>query len=404
MSDINAVTTSEPSAARPPLGPWKLLWVAFAAQAAISLVELGIPVLAPFIKDDLKLSAFAVGIVVTSLNVGRFVGSVPAGQLSDRLGERRVLIASGVGLSVFAMIGALSSYHLLLVALICAGVFSGAATPAGSRMVLVAFPRERRGLPMGIRQAAIPLGALVASVALPLLADRVGWRWTLAGATVVPILGAVVSALARIPPPPKTAPTRGIGTLREIAQTRKILYAGLWALLFVGGQYALLTYLVLYLENDLGMGRTEAFALLALSNLTGFAGRLIWGWVSDRFFCSRRRPGLELLSVLGILSTVLLAAAPASAATLVAGIGAALGGFCLIGWQGLWVTMVSELAPEGKSGTAVGYALLFTNAGIVVWPPLLGLTADVTGSFRWSWVLLGVALVLSLIPLRAIRS
>ncbi len=30
------------------------------------------------------------------------------------------------------------------------------------------------------------------------------------------------------------------------------------------------------------------------------------------------------------------------------------------------MTMVSELAPEGSSGTAVGYALLFTNAGIIV--------------------------------------
>lgn len=403
MSDISLLTSSPRKSGRAPFGPWQLLWVAFVAQAAISLVELGIPVLAPFIKDDLQLSAFAVGIVVTSLNVGRFVGSVPAGQLADRLGERRVLIASGVGLSAFAMLGALGSYHVLLVALICAGVFSGAATPAGSRLVLVAFPRERRGLPMGIRQAAIPLGALVASITLPLSAGIVGWRWTLAGAAVVPILGAGISALARIPPPPKTPGGQQMRTLREIARTRKILYAGLWALLFVGGQYALLTYLVLYLENDLGMGRTEAFALLALSNLTGFAGRLVWGWVSDRFFGSRRRPGLELLSVIGIASTALLAAAPAgNAATLVAGIGAALGGFCLIGWQGLWVTMVSELAPEGSSGTAVGYALLFTNAGIVVWPPLLGLTADVTGSFRWSWVLLGVALVLSLVPLRAI--
>jgi MFS transporter, ACS family, hexuronate transporter len=143
--------------------------------------------------------------------------------------------------------------------------------------------------------------------------------------------------------------------------------------------------------------------MVALANLSGVAGRLGWGWLSDRAFGSRRRPGLVALSLLGIVSTALLAGAPAEEAIPVVVVGAALGGFCLIGWQGLWVTMVSELAPEGSSGTAVGFALLFTNAGIVLWPPLLGLTADVTGSFRWSWALLGAALVAALWPLRRIR-
>jgi MFS family permease len=67
------------------------------------------------------------------------------------------------------------------------------------------------------------------------------------------------------------------------------------------------------------------------------------------------------------------------------------------------MTMVSELGPPGSAGTAVGFGMLFTNAGIVAWPPLLGLAADLTGSLRWSWVVLGVALVVALWPLRQIR-
>jgi MFS family permease len=269
-------------------------------------------------------------------------------------------------------------------------------------VVLAAFPRESRGLPMGIRQAAIPLGGLAAAIALPLLASAWGWRWTLAAAAIVPLVGTAIIAGARMPAP-VGGDAGGRSHLALIARTPKIVYAGIWALVFVGGQYALLTYLALYLEDDLGVGRTEAFATVALANLMGVAGRLAWGWLSDRAFGSRRRPGLVALSLLGILSTALLAGAPSGEAMPVVVVGAALGGFCLIGWQGLWVTMVSELAPEGSSGTAVGFALLFTNAGIVLWPPLLGLTADVTGSFRWSWALLGAALVAALWPLRQIR-
>ncbi|WP_187368745.1 MFS transporter [Baekduia soli] len=385
------------------MGPWQLLAIAFAAQGAISFVELGVPVLAPYIKDGFGLSAFAVGIVVTSLNVGRFIGSVPAGQVADRIGERLVLVASGLGLTVFAALAAGAGYGLLLLALALAGIFSGAATPAGSKLVLVAFPRERRGLPMGIRQAAIPLGALAASIALPLMADAWGWRLTLAIAAAIPLVGTAAAIAARTPTNVPTSAAARRGTLAEIARNRKITYAGIWALLFVGGQYALLTYLALYLEDDLGFSRTAAFTLLAVSNASGFVGRLAWGWLSDRFFDSRRRPGLIAVTVAGVLSAALLGAAPVHGAIVMASAGAALGGFCLIGWQGLWVTMVSELAPEGSSATAVGFALLFTNAGIVIWPPLLGLTADLTGSFRWSWVLLGTALLLSLWPLDAIR-
>ena len=402
MSDICPPAYRAMTGTRVAMGPWQLLAAAFAAQAAISFVELGVPILAPFIKEGLGLSAFALGVLVGALNVGRFAGSVPAGQLADRLGERIVLIASGLGLCVFAVLAAVASYLPILVALVFAGVFSGAATPAGSRVVLAAFPRESRGLPMGIRQAAIPLGGLVAAIALPLLASAWGWRWTLAAAAIVPLLGTAIVAAARMPPP-VGGDAGGRSHLALIARTPKIVYAGIWALVFVGGQYALLTYLALYLEDDLGVGRTEAFATVALANLMGVAGRLAWGWLSDRAFGSRRRPGLVALSLLGILSTALLAGAPSGEAMPVVVVGAALGGFCLIGWQGLWVTMVSELAPEGSSGTAVGFALLFTNAGIVLWPPLLGLTADVTGSFRWSWALLGAALVVALWPLRQIR-
>jgi MFS family permease len=384
------------------VSPRQLLAAAFAAQAAISFVELGVPILAPFIRDDLALSAFALGVLVSSLNVGRLVGAVPAGQLADRFGEQRVLIGAGVGLAGFAALASTGSYGVVVGALICAGAFSGAATPAGSRLILAAFPRERRGLPMGIRQAAIPVGGLIAAIALPLAAHAWGWRTTLAVAALTPLVGAAVVARSRMPRE-RRAEGDGRGVLGQVRRSRKIVYAGLWAFVFVGGQYALLTYLALYLEDDLGTSRTEAFAMVALANLAGVAGRLGWGWLSDRFLGSRRRPGLVALSVLGIASTALLAAAPASHATLVAGAGAILGGFCLIGWQGLWVTMVSELGPPGSAGTAVGFGMLFTNAGIVVWPPLLGLAADVTGSLRWSWVVLGAALALALWPLRRIR-
>jgi sugar phosphate permease len=385
------------------LGAWQLLAVAFVAQGAVSFVELGVPVLAPFVKNGLALSAFEVGIIVTAMNLGRMGGALPSGHVADRLGERIVLVGSGIGMAACAVAAAFAGpFWLILAVLAAAGVFAGATTPAGSRLVLAAFPRERRGLPMGIRQAAIPLGALVASLVLPPLAQALGWRAALAVAAAVPLAGALAAAGAMARVPPGAAGAAGSAALRSIAGNRKILLAGLWALLFVGGQYALLTYLVLYLDTELGFSLHGAFAVLSGATAAGFAGRLAWGWLSDAVFGSRRRPGLVLVTLTGIVAAVVLAVAPANGFPAITAAAATLGGFSLIGWQGLWVTMVSELAPEGASGTAVGYALTFTSAGIVLWPPLLGLTADVAGTFRWSWVLLASALTASLVPLAAI--
>lgn len=384
-------------------GAWKLLAIAFGVQTAVSFVELGVPVLAPFLKEGLALSAFQVGVVVTALNVGRFAASLPAGHVADRLGERVVLVGAGLGTAAFALIAAAGPYWLVLVGLVGAGLFSGATTPAGSKLVLGAFPRERRGLPMGVRQAAIPLGALGAALTLPALADAAGWRWALCAAAVLPLFAAL-AALGAMSRSAGGSVEAGGGrrALREIAANRKIVLAGLWALLFVGGQYALLTYLVLYLANDLGFSLQGAFVVLAIATAAGFAGRLAWGWLSDVAFHSRRRPGLILATLAGTASSLLFAVVPAGAPAGVAILGAAVAGFCLIGWQGLWVAMVSELAPADRAGTAVGFALTFTSAGIIAWPPTLGLAADLAGSFRWSWAVLTAALFASILPLLAI--
>ena len=177
---------------------------------------------------------------------------------------------------MFAALGAAASYWLCSLALCLAGIFSGAATPAGSKLVLAAFPRERRGLPMGIRQAAIPLGG-AGRVDRP-AADgrRRGWRWTLAAAAAVPLVGTAAAIGARTPPSVAVPGAGRRSTLNEIARNRKIVYAGIWALIFVGGQYALLTYLALYLEDDLGFGRTRPSRCWRWPTSAGFVGRIAW--------------------------------------------------------------------------------------------------------------------------------
>ncbi|MFW6279371.1 MAG: hypothetical protein ACOC2G_04195, partial [Bacillota bacterium] len=41
-----------------------------------------------------------------------------------------------------------------------------------------------------------------------------------------------------------------------------------------------------------------------------------------------------------------------------------------------------------------GFALIFLRSGVVISPPLFGLLADITGTYRLSWLLLSVVIFL----------
>jgi MFS family permease len=147
--------------------PWRLLGAAVVAQVGISVIDQGIPTLTGFIKTDLGVSAAGAGLVVSSFTFGRIFGSYGAGVAADRLGERRVLVAGGLAAGGLVALAATAPLGALVALLIVAGVASAASTPAGGRLVLVSFPRERRGLALGVRQTGIPVGGLVAAALLP---------------------------------------------------------------------------------------------------------------------------------------------------------------------------------------------------------------------------------------------
>ena len=135
-------------------GAWRVLGVAVVAQVGYSVLEQGIPTLTGFVKVDLGLSAFVAGLAVSSFVFGKIFGSYLAGVAADRLGEGRVLVAGGLATACLVALAMLSPLPVLFVLLVAAGMASAASTPAGGRLVLLAFPPNRRGLALGIRRRA----------------------------------------------------------------------------------------------------------------------------------------------------------------------------------------------------------------------------------------------------------
>ena len=106
------------------------------------------------------------------------------GLVVDRVGERAVLLAGLAGQRSWARSRRSSRALVALCAvLFVVGMFAACTGSASGRIVVGWFPPRRRGLAMGIRQMAQPLGVAVAAATIAVTADRgacggAGSRWS----------------------------------------------------------------------------------------------------------------------------------------------------------------------------------------------------------------------------------
>src|SRR5262249_3434652 len=144
-------------------------------------------------------------------------------------------------------------------------------------------------LVFSIKQTGVPLGYVLAGSLLPGLTVLVGWQLaTLAGAFVC-----VALALAVQPLRPQTDrerdPSRVLFSVGHLVRPLRLIFAtpafrrlAFASFVFAGMQSSLSTFLVTYLNHDLGMTLVASGVVLSASQLGATAGRILWGIVADR--------------------------------------------------------------------------------------------------------------------------
>ena len=371
---------------------WVVLAVGAFGAGAFSMLRLGLPSLGPALRDTYGLSLGEIGLLFSALAIGTVLGLLPWGVLSDRIGERPVL---ALGLSLFAMTlvaaAFTSSYPALLAGLVAAGATGASATGASGRAVMGWFARRERGMALGIRQMAIPLGGAAGSLALPLLAGAGGLQAAflcLAGVSLTAALTAAV-LMRDAPPPPATAPVPEVELpTRDPRQWRLGAASGL----LVVGQSAILGFVVLFLHDERGVSAAAAAAYLAGLQLLGAGARIAAGRRSDRQDARiplLRRIALADAALLG--ATAGLAGAPAVLLYPVL-LGAGVTAMC---WNGLAFTAAAEIAGRRRAGTAMSLQNTIVSVGSTVAPAAFGALVAAT-----SWQMgFGAAAIAPLVAL-----
>jgi sugar phosphate permease len=341
------------------------------AQASFSTVTFTLAVLAPALRDEYDLSLTQIGVVLAAEWVGLTLSLLPWGFAADRVGERLTL-AAGLGGSALCLAGAAfaPSFESLVVLLLLAGAFGGSVQSGSGRAVTSWFPREERGLALGIRQTAVPVGGLIAAIVVPLLDDP---RSGLLFLSALVLAGALVGALVLRT---GAAHELDVGDVEWTLRDRRLWIVCAASGLYVVPQVALMGFVVLFLHDERGFSTASAAAVLAVSQALAAALRIGVGRWSD-VLGSRVRP-LRLigLAVAGML-TVVAVSATRDAWILVPAIAVATA--LSMAWNGLSFTIAAEIGGR-RSGAAIGIQQTALAATGVVVP--VAFAAAVSGS---SW-------------------
>ncbi|HEV2458750.1 MAG TPA: MFS transporter, partial [Ktedonobacterales bacterium] len=286
-----------------------LLATATLSQFAASMAQQGTLVLGVFFAAIYHLTLGQMGGVVSSVTLGLVVSCLFVGSLVDRYGPRAVLsVGTALVVVAAATVGASHTLPLTVVLLFVLGMLLGAVPVAGTTAVLAAWPRERRGLPLGIRQMGVPAGAMVAALALPVLTVRYGPQPMYFGFAVLLAVGGVAfcAVLPRRTASLAVDSTDGVLLRHEASHIVMPAFTGF---LMGWGQYAVATYTIPFLHDAHGISIATAGILLAVSQLGGGVARIVLGHVSDRIG-GRRDSVLTLTAACGVALACLLAVLP----------------------------------------------------------------------------------------------
>ncbi|HEX9417218.1 MAG TPA: MFS transporter [Gaiellaceae bacterium] len=314
-------------------------------------------------RSRYDLSLEETGVALAAPSFGTLPALIPWGHLADRIGERPVA-TTGLALAAGALAGAATtpSYPAFLALLVVAGAFGSAASAASGRAVMFWFERRQRGLALGIRQTAVPLGGLVASLALPALVHAGGLRAALLLLAGFAGVGAAASLLMREAPglQPGEEIVSDLHPLRDRRVLRLLVASGL----LIAGQVAATGFTVLFLHEQHGLSIAAAAGVLAGAQALGGVARIAAGHWSDRV--GTRAVPLRMLGValaVALLATAAAASGPAAIAAAVLVLAGGLG----MSWNGLSFTAATELSGHAQAGAAVGVQQSALNgAGSIV--------------------------------------
>lgn len=335
---------------------WRAVLILSLGFGLVGIDRFLISTMFPTIARELGLDYGDIGTITAALALAWGLAALIMGNLSDRIGQRRVLVSS---LVVFSLLiggsGLAAGLGGLVLVRVVMGFADGAFTPASIAATINASPPERRGRNVGFQQTMLVLFGLGLSPLLVgfLLREGMDWRYIFVIFTIPGLL--LAWATWRIIP---EAPKQAAKNSSFSAWFAVLRYRNIW--LLMGGMFCWLTCLITtsaflpsYLVDHLKLNNLQMGTIMSAIGFGAAVGTIMLSWLSDSL---GRKPVMIISSVGALVGLVLLGEVGANISALFAAL------FMVHFCNNALITMtVGPIATE-----TVPLALMTTASGMVI--------------------------------------
>jgi MFS family permease len=341
-------------------------------QVLASLVVTAPSVLAPAVAPTLGFGAERVGWFVGTAYLAAMLSGLWSGAWVARIGAVRLSQTAMLACAAGAVIAIAGQPLLLGIAALVIGVGYGVINPAASSLLAHHAPLARRGLFFSVKQTGVPLGVAAAGLSLPWGLQAIGWRPSivLAGALCAAMALLLRPLVARLEPalpePPASNGVNAAASLMNVLRHPALRRLSLTSFAYAFTQICFVTFVVSYLNLELGRSLALSAAVLAGSQAVSTVSRIAWGHVADRWL----DPGI-LLGALGIamgLACVGLALLGESAGTGAIVAAAIVCAATAMGWNGVFFAELARQSTRADMARLAGASQFFTFFGSMTGP------------------------------------
>jgi MFS family permease len=337
--------------------------------------------LAPALMREFGFNQALAGFLTTGIFATHAGMQIPGGHLVDRLGSKRVLLFAlawvAVGNIGMAFAGA---YWQLLLCKIFTGMGTGVCFVGGARYVHNAAAGPGLHTAQGFFGGSIQLGAGFVILAVPRLYLLAGWRATFLVSAGMALTAAIIWLTAA---PTAVATSSAPGRFSEMLLAPQLWLLGLMQMATFSISLVVGSWVVVMLTKVLHVPATRAGLIGSLVLLLGIVSRPLGGALRRHMGIRPLFVGSLMMIALGCFVFVFpsISFGPALLAVILIGIG------CGLPYAGMF-SRAGALFP-GRTGAAMGLVNMVGIVMILAGAPLVGHLADLTGTFRASFVALG---------------
>jgi AAHS family benzoate transporter-like MFS transporter len=323
---------------------------------------------------------------------GMMVGALIAGTLCDRIGRRKVVLASVAGFSLMMIASGLApSFLVFEVTRTLAGIGLGALLPTITALILEFSPPEKRASSYTLSFIGYLLGAMASGLLAALILQNHGWRPVLmTGGLPILLLPLVMALLPESPEwlaangqqqkADEICKRYGLPPIRQQAATQakpriaELFTKELAPVIVISWGVHFCALMLTYgmanwlptIMSQLGYDIRSALSFGVVLNAGAIIGVLFAARIADR---GNTPVVVAVLYLIGTMSIMALTAVQSTAALYVL---IAISGLGTIGAQILANVLVASLYPARIRGTGLGFSLCVGRIGGILGPAVGG--------------------------------